>query len=55
MEASYNFGEATVIPDELITKNCGEIALCELGKLFDGLNALGAEYVSACELAKIFK
>lgn len=54
MKASYNFGEATVIPDEFITKNCGDVALRELGTLFDGLLATGAIFATARELAEIF-
>lgn len=54
MEKSYNFGEATVIPDEFITKNCGEVALHELAKLIDGLAGIGAKFVTADELAKLF-
>ena len=54
MEKSYNFGEATVIPDEFITKNCGDHALAELAKLIDGLAAAGGQFVSAYELTDIF-
>jgi hypothetical protein len=54
MEKSYNFGEATVIPDEFITKNCGDVALGELAKLIDGLAAMGAKFVTANELTKMF-
>ena len=54
MEKSYNFGEVTVIPDEFITKNCGDVALVELAKLIDGLTTMGAEFVTAHELTKIF-
>ena len=54
MAESYNFGEATVIPDEFITKNCGEIALKELEKLIDGLQEMSAEFHTANEYTKIF-
>ncbi|SLM18082.1 hypothetical protein SPIRO4BDMA_40654 [uncultured spirochete] len=54
MEASYHFGEATVIPDEFITKNCGPVALRELGKLVDDLAGIGARFVTARELTEIF-
>jgi peptidoglycan/xylan/chitin deacetylase (PgdA/CDA1 family) len=54
MEKSYNFGEATVIPEEFITENCGEAALSEIEKLIDGLAAMGAKFVTAHELTKIF-
>jgi len=54
MEASYHFGEATVIPDEFITKNCGPIALQELEKQLDGLADMQATFVTARELVEIF-
>jgi len=54
MKASYHFGEATVIPDEFITKNCGPIALQELGTLVDDLAEIGAQFVTARELVTIF-
>ncbi|HOD58351.1 MAG TPA: polysaccharide deacetylase family protein [Rectinema sp.] len=54
MKTSYHFGEATVIPDEFITKNCGPIALVELEKQIDGLARMGAEFVTARDLAKLF-
>lgn len=53
MEASYNFGEATVTPDDFITKNCGDKALEELGKLIDGIHARGLEFKTAHELTKL--
>ena len=54
MEAEYNFGEATVIPDEFITKNCGPVALRELGKLIDGLRSMGADFATARQLVEIY-
>lgn len=54
MEASYNFGEATVIPEEFITKNCGSQALEELEILIKGLAAMGSEFVTARDLTEIF-
>lgn len=54
MEKSYNFGEATVIPQEFITKNCGTQALFELAKVIDGLTAIGATFVTANDLTRIF-
>ena len=54
MEKSYNFGEATVIPEEFITINCGEAALDELAMLIDGLAAMVANFVSANDLTKMF-
>ena len=47
----YNFGEATVIPDEFITYGCGDIAIKELNKLIELLKVEGAEFVTAKELA----
>lgn len=55
MAESYNFGEATVIPDEFITKNCGDVALKELGKLIDGLQARGVQFRTAKQLTDIYK
>ncbi|NLZ69960.1 MAG: polysaccharide deacetylase family protein [Clostridiaceae bacterium] len=54
MEASYHFGEATVIPDEFITKNCGEVALAELEHLIIGLKELNVEFVTAATTAAIY-
>jgi peptidoglycan/xylan/chitin deacetylase (PgdA/CDA1 family) len=54
MEKTYNFGEATVIPEDFITKNCGTQALMELAKVIDGLTRLGATFVTANDLTKIF-
>lgn len=52
-EKSYNFGEATVMPDEFITRNCGDVAIAEMDKLIKLLKAEGAEFVTAKELAEI--
>ncbi len=54
METSYHFGEATVIPDEFITRNCGEVALRELGNVIDGLKEMGATFQTARELTGVF-
>jgi peptidoglycan/xylan/chitin deacetylase (PgdA/CDA1 family) len=54
MKSSFNFGEATVIPDEFIIRNCGEKALEELEALVDGLKGMGAVFHTARELAEIF-
>jgi peptidoglycan-N-acetylglucosamine deacetylase len=54
MEESYNFGEATVIPEKFITVNCGQNALDELAKVIDGLAAIDAAFVTARDLAEIF-
>lgn len=55
MKKKYHFGEGTVIPDGFITKNCGEYALKELGRLIDRLKGLDAKFYSAKGLAKIWK
>jgi peptidoglycan/xylan/chitin deacetylase (PgdA/CDA1 family) len=54
MKNSFHFGEATVIPDAFITKNCGEGALTELARIIDQLQKMGARFCTAEELAKIF-
>jgi hypothetical protein len=54
MESSFHFGEATVIPDEFITRNCGPAALAELGKIIDALKQMNARFCTARELAEIF-
>jgi peptidoglycan-N-acetylglucosamine deacetylase len=54
MEKSYNFGEATVIPEGFITENCGDRALFELARLIDGLKAMDSRFVTAKELTEIF-
>ena len=54
MERSYHFGEATVIPDEFITMNCGEVALAELDALICGLAGLDTVFVTANRLTTIF-
>lgn len=55
MAASYNFGEATVTPDEFITKNCGDYALEQLEVLIRALQADGVEFVMAKELPGIVR
>ena len=54
MEKSYHFGEATVIPDEFITMNCGEKALVELDVMIGGLRGMDAVFVTAGMLADLF-
>lgn len=49
---SYNFGEATVIPDEFIIQNTGKVAVKELKELIIGLKELGAEFKTAKEIAQ---
>ena len=55
MKDIFHFGEATVIPDKFITKNCGEYALGELEKLIERLKELNAKFYSAKNLAKYWK
>ena len=54
MQKSYNFGEATVIPEDFITVNCGQKALDELEKVIDGLKEIGSQFVTAQDLTRIF-
>ena len=54
MEKSYHFGEATVIPDDFITRNCGTPALDELSRLIDGMKQRGVLFKTAGEYAEIF-
>lgn len=54
MEESYNFGEATVIPDEFITRGCGETGRREMDKLIKLLKAEGAKFYTAAELAELY-
>lgn len=49
-EKSYHFGEATVIPDDFITYNCGEGAIREMDTLIKLLKAEGAEFMTAKQL-----
>jgi hypothetical protein len=52
MEKSFHFGEATVIPDEFITRNCGKGALDELAAIIDKFQGMGARFCTARELAQ---
>jgi hypothetical protein len=52
MEKQYNFGEATVIPDDFITKNCGDVACRELDTLVRKFSALGARTMRCDEFAR---
>lgn len=54
MEKSYHFGEATVIPDDFITKNCGENALAELSHLIDGMKKRGLVFKTAAACRDVF-
>jgi len=50
--SSFHFGEATVIPDEFITVNCGKKACEELGKLIDLLREYGGQFVRCRDLTQ---
>lgn len=54
MASQFNFGEATVIPDAFITRNCGDHALVELDKLIDGMLERGLLFRTAAELAEVY-
>lgn len=54
MEKSYHFGEATVIPDDFITRNCGAGALHELSRLIDGMKERGFVFKTAGEYTELF-
>jgi len=54
MPDSFNFGEATVIPEAFITKNCGDYALEQLSLLIDGILERGYEFGTARELYDVY-
>ncbi len=54
MEKSFHFGEATVIPDDFITRNCGEAALGELSRLIDGMRQRDIVFLTAGEMPGAF-
>jgi len=51
VEASYHFGEATVIPDKMITQGCGEVAIREFNQLIALMKDEGYVFVTARQLA----
>lgn len=55
MEESYNFGEATVIPEEFITKNCGPAAIEEMRILIQGLKDEGAVFMQSKDVPALFR
>lgn len=55
MEKEYNFGEATVTPENFITKNCGPVALDELRKLIVGLLEAGANFMLARDVPELVR
>ncbi len=50
-QGPIHYGEATVIPDPFIVKNCGDYALRQLGLLIDQLKDRGATFQTAAECA----
>ncbi|MCG6568077.1 hypothetical protein C3E87_10640 [Tessaracoccus sp. ZS01] len=55
MEKSYNFGEATVIPESFITENVGPGAIDELRILIEGLKAEGAVFMQAKDVPALVR
>jgi len=51
---TYRYGEAAVTPQRFITKGCGAKAIKEFGLLIDTLKDMGAEFVTAADLADLF-
>jgi peptidoglycan/xylan/chitin deacetylase (PgdA/CDA1 family) len=52
-ENSFHYGEATVIPDTFITKNCGDYAVRQLDVLVKQLKSRGAEFLQAQETGRM--
>ncbi|NPV53146.1 MAG: polysaccharide deacetylase family protein [Firmicutes bacterium] len=50
-----HYGEGSVMPDEFITRNCGDKALMELGNLIRDLKEEGAGFMTTSELARAWK
>ena len=50
-----HYGEGAVLPDKFIVKNCGAVAVRELGILMDELKKMGARFMSARTIAKKWK
>ena len=55
MAEEFHFGEAKVIPDSFITRNCGEAALHQLDDLIVGLQEMGVEFVTAAAMPGIVR
>lgn len=51
MPDKYHYGEGTVVPDPFLIKNCGEYALEQLVELIRLLQARGAAFMTARDLA----
>jgi len=52
-EGPIHFGEASVIPDPFIVKNCGPYAAEQLGLVIRGLRERGAQFLTALEAAAL--
>ena len=52
---SYHFGESTVMPDEFIIRNTGDVAIKELRDLIDMLKEMGGEFKSAGQIVEDYK
>lgn len=55
LEKSYHFGECTIIPDEFITKNCGDYAMEQFDLLIQQLLSIDAKFHRIDEFAKRWK
>lgn len=55
VKKSYHFGEATVIPDDMITYGCGEVAIKEMNKLISMMKDEGYIFVTAKQLAEVYQ
>jgi len=53
-QGPIHYGEGAVLPDPFLTKNCGEVALQELDKMFDMLKERGVVFDSARNVAQEF-
>lgn len=47
-----HYGEGSVMPDEFISRNCGDVALAELEKLIKELRRIGSAFMTVRELAE---
>ncbi|MGQ9555288.1 MAG: polysaccharide deacetylase family protein [Anaerolineae bacterium] len=52
-QGPLHYGEATVIPDPFIVKNCGDYASAQLGILVEKLQQRGAEFLQARQAANL--
>lgn len=50
-QKTIHFGEGGVVPSPFLVKNCGQYALDQLGRVIDELQAMGATFASAGQLA----